>query len=87
MINNSNITLFDRRSEVATKFLYKLESGGYKLSLNDYIAFNVHYNTRHKTIDAHHSLDCLNCIYFTRMRDWVNVSYANPYQKLTSLCS
>lgn len=45
--NNNIITPTDWRAEKETRLLCKLESGAYKLSLNDYIKFNVHYNTHH----------------------------------------
>ena len=68
-------SLSDRRSELDTKFLRRVEFGDYNISLNDYIAYNPTYNTRHKTIDVHHRLNCSKYSYYNRMRDQVKVIF------------
>ena len=75
MANKCITSLSDRRQELDTKFLRRIEFGDYNISLNNYISFNQSYETRNRTVNVHHRLDCSKYSYFNRMREQVKVYF------------
>ena len=50
-MHNHGIALSDRRDDLDTKFLRKVEAGTFKVNLNDYLQINTHdHNTRGKVV-------------------------------------
>ena len=68
-------SLSDRRSDLDTKFLRRIEFGDYNIVLNQYIAYNSTYNTRNRTVDVHHRLNCSKFSFYNRMREQVKVIF------------
>ena len=69
-----NITsLFDRRSELDIQFLRRVEFGDVGVDLADYLTFNTTYNTRHRTINPHLTVNSFKYSYYNRMREHVVV--------------
>ena len=76
MIANNIDTLLDRRNNIDTKFLRKIEFGDYNIRLNEYITYNHHdFNTRGKTINPHYNTTQFQNCYFNRMRTQVKVLF------------
>ena len=68
-------SLSDRRSDLDTKFLRRIEFGDYNIVLNQYIAYNSTYNTRNRTVDVHHRLNCSKFSFYNRMGEQVKVIF------------
>ena len=76
IIANNIDTLLDRRNNIDTKFLRKIEFGDYNIRLNEYITYNHHdFNTRGKTINPHYNTTQFQNCYFNRMRTQVKVLF------------
>lgn len=77
MMNSNNIqSLSDRRDEIDTKFLRRIEFGDYDLDLGVYISFNSNFNTRGNSINPHFNTTQFQHCFFNRMRPQVKVYFS-----------
>ena len=76
MISNNIDTLLDRRNNIDTKFLRKIEFGDCSIRLNKYIITNHHnFKTIGKIINPHYNTTQFQNCYFTRKRTQAKVFF------------
>ena len=76
MTANNIDTLLDRRKNIDTKFLRKIELGDYNIRLNEHIIYNHQdFNTWGETINSHYNTTQFQNFYFNRMRTQVKVFF------------
>ena len=75
MSKNNICLLSDRRDELDTLFLRKVEAGLYEVKLNSYIRFNQAHNTRGKSINWHYNVNPWKYSFYNRVRDQVKVYF------------
>ena len=69
------ISLFDRREQLDTKLINKIQLGDYDIDLKDYIIFNEQHNTRGSTINPHFTSNIFKHVFFNRMRPQVKIVF------------
>ena len=75
-MSKNNISLLsDRRDELDTLFLRKVEAGLYEVKLNSYIRFNHTHDTRGKSISWHYNVNPWKYSFYNRVRDQVKVYF------------
>ena len=73
---NNIVSLADRRAELDTLFLRKVEAGLFEIKLNKYIRFSSKaHNTRGNAISWVHRTNAWKFSYFNRIKDQVKVSF------------
>ena len=75
MSSNNIVPLSDRRDQLDTIFLRKIEAGLFEIKLNDYIRFNNTHDTRGKSISWHYKINPWKYCYYNRVRDQVKVYF------------
>ena len=69
------VSLFDRRQQLDTQLINKIQLGDYNIDIRDYIQFNTAHDTRGNTINPQFNSNIFRHTFYNRMRASVKITH------------